>query len=905
VIPFYNAYVRIIISSLLGLLGCFVVQNAQGQSISNEGTDFYAVFPTHVPAQQQLANYTIFITGKQNSTATVSVGNFSQRVSVTANVVTPVNIPRNAAYISDFEAGTVLSNRAIHVVVDVGQPKVVVYGHIFAGARSAASLILPKEAMGQQYFSFNYVNYPNGGGDNFIIVVATEDNTKVFMRRSGSTILTINLQKAGDVYEYLSNSGDLTGMELVADPATSSCKRFAVFSGVTNVLINTNTCDPQNIQGSDPLYQQNYPVESWGTTYGFVPFSSVSVSGAATRTAGSYYRILAKDNGTQVTINGTTVINLNSGQYYQPLSPSTTPSLIVSNKPIAVAQYALSQTCQGGPGVGDPDMVILNPIEYNIKNITVYSSSEENISEQYINILMKTSGVPSFKINGSAVGGFKALNSTYSYLQLNVNKFGTQNFVLSADEGFNAIAYGFGDHESYAYSAGTNLASSQFITAVKNNRTEEVTNACTKENFEFKLVLPDIANQLNWQFESEPPIIENNPSFTAVTRNGKTLYEYFYPKPQIFQTPGQRSIKVLASFPSANTCYSTEQEINLVFDVYDPPEAKFTAPTSTCPLTAVKFTDQSVSNGKPITKWIWDFGDGTFSSDQNPEHSYSVSGAYNVKLSVDNGTGCASNVFMQSINVRPQPVASFTAPIGNCDNYSLIFTNNSDGSDGTLVRWIWDFDDETVIERTSGEPFEHAFPGYGTYNVKLTVINSNGCESKPLISTVEVFAPSLEVGADRTILVGGGITLDPAVKGNGITYKWSPSIGLSADNIKNPFASPTTDTKYVLTITTQEGCQLTDELTIKVVENFVVPNTFTPNGDGVNDVWNILYLDSYADAEVAIFNRYGEQLFRSVGYANPWDGTYRGGSLPVGTYYYLIRPGHGLRLFSGSVTIIR
>ncbi len=483
---------------IASVFGCFFYQPLVAQNISNEGTEFYAVFPTHVESQRRLADYTIFITGKQDSKVIVSVGNFSQQFNTTANVVTPILIPRNAAYINDFEKNNVLSNRAIHVSVVPGQPKVVVYGHIFAGARSAASLILPIEAMGQQYFTMNYTNNPNDGGDNFIVIAATEDNTRVFLRRNGTAFATIDLKKAGDVYEYLS-TGDLTGTEVIADPITSGCKRFAVFSGNTNVLITSPNCVGTNIQGSDPLYQQNYPVESWGTSYGFIPFSSVTPAGAATRTSGSYFRVLAKDNGTQVQVNGTLVATLSAGQYYQPASPSTVASIITASKPIAVAQYALSQSCQGGGAFGDPDMVILNPIEYNIKNITVYSSTKELIVEQYLNILIKTSAAASFKINGKGVAGFRALqNSAYSYLQLSLNSYGTTDFVLSADEGFNAIAYGFGDKESYAYSAGTNLASSQFITAVHNNRTEELSAACTKQDFEFKLVLPDIANRITW-----------------------------------------------------------------------------------------------------------------------------------------------------------------------------------------------------------------------------------------------------------------------------------------------------------------------------------------------------------------------------------------------------------------------
>jgi gliding motility-associated-like protein len=88
-------------------------------------------------------------------------------------------------------------------------------------------------------------------------------------------------------------------------------------------------------------------------------------------------------------------------------------------------------------------------------------------------------------------------------------------------------------------------------------------------------------------------------------------------------------------------------------------------------------------------------------------------------------------------------------------------------------------------------------------------------------------------------------------------------------------------------------------------EAIVIPNAFTPNGDGVNDTWNIQYLSAYLNCRVDVFNRYGEKVYSSIGYGTPWDGSYRGASLPVGTYYYIISLNNGLKALSGYVAIIR
>jgi gliding motility-associated-like protein len=89
-------------------------------------------------------------------------------------------------------------------------------------------------------------------------------------------------------------------------------------------------------------------------------------------------------------------------------------------------------------------------------------------------------------------------------------------------------------------------------------------------------------------------------------------------------------------------------------------------------------------------------------------------------------------------------------------------------------------------------------------------------------------------------------------------------------------------------------------------QNIKIPNTFTPNGDGVNDVWNIGDLQFYPNCTVDIYTRWGRQLFQSRGYGQAWDGTYNGQPLPVGTYYYVIglNDGTATRL-SGYVVIIR
>src|SRR5207253_370207 len=116
---------------------------------------------------------------------------------------------------------------------------------------------------------------------------------------------------------------------------------------------------------------------------------------------------------------------------------------------------------------------------------------------------------------------------------------------------------------------------------------------------------------------------------------------------------------------------------------------------------------------------------------------------------------------------------------------------------------------------------------------------------------------------------------------------------------------PTDSITYKLTATSTGGCEGSGQVTILILKTLGIPNAFSPNGDGINDTWNIASLASYPNCTVEIFNRYGTKVYNSIGYSKPWDGTFNGSSLPVGVYYYIINPKNGRRPYTGNVTILK
>ena len=190
--------------------------------------------------------------------------------------------------------------------------------------------------------------------------------------------------------------------------------------------------------------------------------------------------------------------------------------------------------------------------------------------------------------------------------------------------------------------------------------------------------------------------------------------------------------------------------------------------------------------------------------------------------------------------------------------------------------------------------------------MQLYIINSQGCNSDTAHQSAIVYPyPNVNAGPDLKVLEGGTVILQAVVTGNNLQYLWTPNLYLNNNTILNPTVTGVADITYTLTVTAQGGCISSDQVFVKVLKFPTIPNTFTPNNDGINDTWVIDNLDTYTESRVQVFNRYGQLVFESIGYPKPWDGTMKGKPLPFGTYYYVIEPGNGRKPITGYVTLIK
>jgi len=165
--------------------------------------------------------------------------------------------------------------------------------------------------------------------------------------------------------------------------------------------------------------------------------------------------------------------------------------------------------------------------------------------------------------------------------------------------------------------------------------------------------------------------------------------------------------------------------------------------------------------------------------------------------------------------------------------------------------------------------------------------------------------PGISFVGGPSIRSGSSVHLNPLITGDIKSYTWSPATGLSNDTIANPVASPTKTTTYQLNAISATGCDSTAAITVTVINNISIPNTFTPNNDGINDQWDIPDLAVYPNCNVDVFNRYGSLVYHSIGYPKAWNGTYNRSPLPVGTYYYVIDLKNGTPKMAGPVTILK
>jgi gliding motility-associated-like protein len=305
----------------------------------------------------------------------------------------------------------------------------------------------------------------------------------------------------------------------------------------------------------------------------------------------------------------------------------------------------------------------------------------------------------------------------------------------------------------------------------------------------------------------------------------------------------------------------------------------------------------------------WDFGVPGVNNDTSnlfqPSFTYPDTGTYTVKLVLNRGTTCPDSI-ERLVKIYPTFNGDYSFSGLLCPNQPIDFTDLSTSTQFPINYWDWNFDDGTkdVVQNPT-----HFFPNIGK-NFQVTLIsgNSAGCRDTTtkslLIPKVGLFA-----GNDTTIIINRNVTFNAT---GTQTYAWNPPLFLDNPFINNPtgFYTDTGRIQYVVTGVSENGCPASDSIIVYISdkEYIIVPNAFSPNGDGNNDVIKIIGAGFKQLNYFKIYNRWGQKVFETNNFLEGWDGTLKGTPQPISTYFWIINAvdvDNQSKSFRGDLTLIR
>lgn len=337
-----------------------------------------------------------------------------------------------------------------------------------------------------------------------------------------------------------------------------------------------------------------------------------------------------------------------------------------------------------------------------------------------------------------------------------------------------------------------------------------------------------------------------------------------------------------------------------------------TSQTAFCDSGTVFFTNYTIGND-PVQTRIWRFGDNTQSADLHPVHFYTRPGTYYVEQYVMTRAGCEKSIF-DTIKVYGTPNPLIIGDSIACINEPLPLQGNLVTPD-TAITWQWNLGNGSNSGNQNVSP---VYGAAGDYDLSLIATNLLGCKDTTFKRVFVPPTPTVAFTNEPILPIGTGATL-PATYGPNIAkYTWTPATNLSCTDCPNPFANPKKTITYQVEIEDIYGCTNTGEVTVTVVcnnQNYFMPNTFSPNNDGQNDVFTPRGTGMARIGSLKIFNRWGELVFERRNFmandrspSGGWDGTVKGKPAPADVYVYMVEficENAIIIPVKGNVTLIR
>jgi trimeric autotransporter adhesin len=805
-------------------------------------------------------------------------------------------------------------NRGISIVSDV---PITAYAHIFASANSGATMLFPVGVWGYEYYSLNNrQNYSTTGAYTTIMVVADKDNTVVEITPSVPTLggkpanvpfrITLN---AGEVYQVLgamisgADGYDLTGSIIKSVPnANNECHPIGVFTGSSRTSIACGN----GVGGSGDLFlQQTFPYSAWGKTYLTAPTSN---SGNISTLMTNIYRILVKDPTTMVKRNNVQIpfTALINNRYYQ--YESTTADIITADKPVTMVQYMSSTgSCPNTGGDGDPESNILSPAEQAISGFSgFYRNNRDAIDINYLTLILPTGGVSSLKIDGVPWAAIPAADK-YSYAHSQpgytvcIKKWpaGAGQSSVESDSTYLGLVYGLGSVESYGYNVGTMVKTLQGLGTISNtlNNGAKAEYTCAGTPFRFTAYLPFIPNSLTWKFSRVPGLSPNAdvtvntpvPS-DSILINGEKNYVFPLTQDYTFANPGVYSVEIIYDHPDIESCDHTGRDLIYV-QVVPAPKADFTLNFSGCVKDVAEFTgENNAQNGIAVNQWKWNFHDGTKATGQKVTYKYTTAGTYTEDLQSITADGCIGDTAKQVV-VKPIPVLTAKSVVVCTGGDTTLSVENP--AAGATYTWYTSETGGTVAGTGPSLKITNVTTGTDYY-VQESSPNSCSSERTRVSVTVQssILQPVVSVDSVGANLVRFAWTAVPGATSYQVSLdggsNWStPSSGATGLSHTvaglQPMQTVTIIVKALSACTEARSAPVSQQV---LPDGVFIPNSFTPNNDGLNDVLKV-YGYKIKELKLVVFNQWGEKLFESSDQSRGWDGMYKGKVQPSGVYMYV------------------
>lgn len=410
-----------------------------------------------------------------------------------------------------------------------------------------------------------------------------------------------------------------------------------------------------------------------------------------------------------------------------------------------------------------------------------------------------------------------------------------------------------------------------------------------------------LKNQCSQSQRSTKVIIKRNTSILKLAVDGKlcsstdkvtlkapsgTSYSYVWYLDKQEQT-NQTTALFTTSQPGYYTalvkdptgCISRTDTVTLA--IRTPPQATVTASTST-----LCQGDSVALQGTGGVSYIWNLNNQVIPDALNKPTFYAHQpGLYSV--SVTDSAGCSATSQPVSLSI----VAKITVTID-----SLKAICGTDGPQISLNGYPGGgvFTGSGIgISGTANSRFDPSKAGVGKHLITYTVQGASSCQSGSASRYIVVNAlPGITLPAEISTSKGGTVDLRPTLTTQPLHSQWQPATYLIDPT--QPATQATgvdNDISYTLQIENADGCRAEATVRVVVQQRIGIPDTFTPNGDGVNEVWELKGIDAYPEAELTIYNRWGQIIFyTNGGYRLPFNGTLNGQKLPEGAYTYSLKP---------------